>query len=522
MPPKKNQEKKVDAAPQSKQTATAADKPNGTAAESTTATAAASGNASKPDQDAYKAEQDSIRAEIDTLQLKLTAVKDKIGLTSKDGPAADRRAALRAELDGLRSSQGNNKASRSRLLDEIKAIQESVNKRIKDIQAAKQKAPFKTVADVDTAIKNLDRQVESGSLTIAQEKRAIADISTFKRARKTVEGFQAEEETIQKERARADELRKELDDPEAKALSDRYETIKKELDQIKKDGDDAYAERNQLFDERNALQKQISELHDRRRVAVQTYRDSHDRYWKKVNEDRERRAEKYRTQRAAEEEEKRKSIIEEIREEARAPAYQSQVEDCQTLIDFFGKLQFGGAVAAQAVAEVTQLFARPEVSGVPKLELRQVEADETLVARKKKGDDEEAYFVGGKGKAKKGAKQPQQQQQPKESEKNGQLNIPLGTLTALLSLSIPPPASHSEIERAIEDLKTKKAWYQANQARETQINIEKGEARIAQLEAKGLAKWGPTGENGHAAEGEAESVIETPAPEETGAVETTA
>lgn len=364
--------------------------------------------------------------------------------------------------------------------------------------------------------------MESGTLTIALEKRALADISTFKRARRTIEGFQYEEEAIQQERARADELRKEFDDPEAKAVSERYTAIKAELDQIKKDGDEAYAARNELFDERNDLQKQISALHERRRTAVQTYRDSHDRYWKKVNEDRDRRAEKYRLQRAADEEAKRKEIIDDIREQAQVPAYETQIQDCQTLIDFFGKLQHGGAVAAAAVAEANSLVAKSDVAGVPKLELRTIEIDENLVARKKKGEDEDNYFVGGKSKAKKGSKPPPA---PKETDKPGQLNIPLGTLTALLSLSIPPPSSHAEIDRAIEDLKTKKVWYEANQARETEQNVKKAEEKIKALEAKGLAKYGPTDTNGDTVtpEPEPENVAAEEAPsEEPSTVEATA
>ncbi|EJD53784.1 hypothetical protein AURDEDRAFT_96166 [Auricularia subglabra TFB-10046 SS5] len=519
MPPKKPQEKKADAAPKPKP---GKDAPNGNgAAEPAAAHAASGAPAHKPDADAYKAEQEKIRSEIEALQTKLNAVKDKIALTNKDGPAAERRAALRAEQDSLRAAQGNNKVSSERLREQIKAIQDNVQKRVQDIQAAKKKAPFKTVAEVDAAIKNLDRQVESGSMAIAQEKRALAEISTYKRARKTIEGFQAEEDAIQAERAKADALRNELNDPEAQALSARYTAIRKELDEIKEQSDAAYADRNKLFDERNALQKEINALHERRRESTQQYRDAHDRYWQKVNEDRARRAEKYRAQRAAEEEEKRKDIIEQIREEARIPAYESQIEDCQTLIDFFGKLLHGGAAAAAAIAEASQLT-KADVAGVPKLEIRKVEVDTNLVARKKKGEDEDNYFVGGKTKAKKGAKATTPQP-PKETDKNAQLNIPLPTLTALLSLSIPPPASHGEIERTVDDLKTKKTWFEANQRRQTEENVKKGEEKIRQLEAKAQAKAGADA-NGHSTPPAEETATSSPAPEiqEAPAVEATA
>jgi len=164
MPPKKTQEKKADAAA----TASATSKPKPT----DNAPAATSGHATKPDQDAYKAEQDAIRAEIDSLQARLVSqhspraipvcynllnnpadYREGQDCTQHQGWPSRRqvsrlscrhtldrglvlsmqfrRAALRAELDELRSSQGSNKASRDKLLEDIKAIQESTSKRVR-------------------------------------------------------------------------------------------------------------------------------------------------------------------------------------------------------------------------------------------------------------------------------------------------------------------------------------------------------------------------------------------------------
>ncbi|KAG6891812.1 hypothetical protein C0993_006243 [Termitomyces sp. T159_Od127] len=50
-----------------------------------------------------------------------------------------------------------------------------------------------------------------------------------------------------------------------------------------------------------------------------------------------------------------------------------------------------------------------------------------------------------------------------------------------MSLSIPPPASAVDVPRVIEDLKTKKAWFEANQARVTAENIAKAEENIQRL-----------------------------------------
>jgi hypothetical protein len=103
------------------------------------------------------------------------------------------------------------------------------------------------------------------------------------------------------------------------------------------------------------------------------------------------------------------------------------------------------------------------------------------VPRKKKGDDEEAYFVGGKGKGK-SKKGPKANDAPTEATpSSSNVNVPFGTLSALLSLSIPPPTSQADVPRVVEDLKTKKAWFEANQARETAEAIAKAEAEIRRL-----------------------------------------
>ncbi|KAG5724339.1 hypothetical protein E4T56_gene16034 [Termitomyces sp. T112] len=426
----------------------------------------------KPDKKAYDAEQERLKKEIDALQVKLSAVKDKISLATKSGgPGNDRRAALRAELDAIRGQQSNNKLSRGKVLDQIKAFQDGIQKKIKDLQAAKGKVFFKNVAEVDAHIKNLEKQVESGTMKLADEKRALADISSSKRTRRIVETFQADQDSIEADRAKIDELRKQLDDPEFKATSERFDTIKTELDAIKRESDEAYASRTRLFEERDAIQAQLNGLFNQKREFTAQYREANDLYWNKVNEDRARRAEKARAQRAAEEAQKKAEIAERLLEEAKVPAYQAQIEDCQTLIDFLS-----GKTSGNVTYKSTPLVEKNEIAGIAKLEVRQVEAvPEGSIVRKKKGEEEEAYFVGkGKSKSKKSTSNT-------PASPSAALNLPLPTLSALMSLSIPPPASAADVPRVIEDLKTKKAWFEANQTRVTAENIAKAEENIQRL-----------------------------------------
>ena len=232
-----------------------------------------------------------------------------------------------------------------------------------------------------------------------------------------------------------------------------------------------------MFDERNGLQEQIDALLRERRESTARFREANDRFYAKLNEDRARRAERARAQREADEEEKRKTRALQLREEASQPAFQVQIEDCQTLIDYFSGKTTTAVVSTAKSADYTE----------PKQDIRQVEAaPDNFVLRKKKGEDEEAYFVGGgkgnKGKGKKGPKAngaANAEATPPSSSST--VNVPFATLSALLSLSIPPPSSQADVPRVVEDLKTKKAWFEANQARVTAEAIAKAEAEIERL-----------------------------------------
>ncbi|KAK1236590.1 multicopy suppressor of BFA (Brefeldin A) [Marasmius sp. AFHP31] len=433
----------------------------------------------KPDKKVYDAEQERLKGEIDALQLKLSAVKDKISLATKGGSGNEKRNALKAELDSIRDKQSSNKSSKGKIHDQIKSHNEFINKKIADLQASKSKIPYRSVAEVDSRISNLEKQIESGNMKLADEKRALQEISQCKRNRRTVEGFQADQDAIEAERKKIDELKKQLDDPEFKAISDRYDHVRDELAALKKEEDEAYQGRSKLFEERDDLQAQVNTLYNEKRESSSNYREANDRYWTKVNEDRARRAEKAKAQRAADELAKKQEIAQRLRDEAEIPAFQAQIEDCQTLID-----ALSGKTSGEVTYKSTPLHQRGEIAGVAKLDLRKVEAaPEGMVARKKKGEDEDNYFVAGKGKSKGNKKQSAKSNDNADaaSTTSSQLNLPFSTLSALLTLSIPPPTSASDVPRVIENVKTKKAWFEANQGRVTAENISKAEADIQRL-----------------------------------------
>lgn len=90
-------------------------------------------------------------------------------------------------------------------------------------------------------------------MKLVEEKKALQEITTLKRARKVLESSSSSEDSIAADKARIEELKKSLDDPEAKKASEKFDELKKEMDSLRAEGDKAYQERNKLFDERTAL-----------------------------------------------------------------------------------------------------------------------------------------------------------------------------------------------------------------------------------------------------------------------------
>ncbi|KAF9646030.1 hypothetical protein BDM02DRAFT_375296 [Thelephora ganbajun] len=433
----------------------------------------------KPDKASYDKEQEKIKAEIDALQVKADAINEKIN-SAKGDSGNDKRSQIRRELDEIRNQQSDNKLNRGKVLDQLKALQEGIQKKIKDLNASKAKIKFRSVEEVDAHISTLDRQVESGKLKLVDEKRAIQEISTTRRLRRTVEGFQAVQAAIDYEKEKEEQLRAQLDDPEAKAISDRYERLKAEFDDLKRESDEVFAHRNKLTDERSVFQQEIDVLRSLKKESHQRYKYANDSHWAKVKEDQAKRAERLRQQKAAEGQQRKLDLVERLREEASSPAYQIEIQDCQTLIDAFSK---GTTSEVPAVTSAAEQKAS-SLAGVPQLDIRRVEAPIDMVARKKKGEEEEAYFIAGKGKKPKRRPKTNGHNSPAlstPSVSSSHFLIPLPTLTALLSLSIPPPGSKDEIPRVVEDLKTKKTWFEANQELATKEKIAKVEVDIKRI-----------------------------------------
>ncbi|KAF2273948.1 uncharacterized protein EI97DRAFT_435599 [Westerdykella ornata] len=424
----------------------------------------------KPDEEKYKEELAKAEKAHAAAQEKYNAAKAKVDLArgggpNKDSPNAKRQQELKAELAQIRQTQQGNKSSRNAVHERIKKLDEQLKSRLAELKTAKSRVNYKSVEDVDREIAHLQKQVDTGTMKLVDEKKALTEITNLNKLRKNFSGFEAQQKAIDDLKAQIAEQKKLLDDPEQKALSDRYSKLQAELDGLKAEQDNAYKNLNSLRDEQTKARNEQQEKY----MALKQLKDTYyaqKRAWQEYDfQARKARQERRRQEQLEWQNNKKKEAAAKRLEEASAPAYQDEILSAEGLIRYFDP----SALPAKEAATGSKFAASAQ---------RTVD-DSGLKGMKIAKKDDEDYFVGGGGKKKKGKKGG-----PAPAE--AKFNVNFGVLQELQKVGVEAPSSQAEVPAVVEKLKAKLEHWKADQDRKTKENIAKAQKEIERLEAEGL------------------------------------
>ncbi|KAJ5901803.1 hypothetical protein N7495_002331 [Penicillium taxi] len=429
----------------------------------------------KPDEEAYKASLAQAEKEHTAAQEKLNQIKAKLDgakPNNSDSPEAKKQQELRAELSSIRQKQQGFKTSRSSTQEKINALDSTLKARIAEQNNSRGKMSFKNVEEIDREIARLEKQVDSGTLRLVDERKALSDVSNMRKQRKGFAGLEESQKTIDDLKAQISELRKTLDNAEAKALSDKYTAIQTELDAIKAEQNNVYKNLNALRDERTNLRNDqqakysaIREIKDNYFKSRRAYKEYEDEAWRV-------RRERQKAERDAFEREKRKKIADKKLEEASALAYTDEILTAQGLIRHFDPTYNFAALGLDEKKIEGSNF-RAEVGR--KIEDSGIKGMK-VVARK----EEEDYFAGTGGKkGKKGKK-------TTPAPETAKFNMNIGVIEDFAKVKVDPPMNQTDVPAIVEKLAAKISEWKNNQASKTAENIEKAKAEIARLEEEEL------------------------------------
>ena len=370
-----------------------------------------------------------------------------------------KQSALRAEL---------------KIHDQIKQIDTSLKAKITEQNAAMAKVNYKNVAEIDAAIAELDAQVESDTMKIVDELRALADISSLRRHRNTFEGAQ---KAIDLDQAKIAELKAQLgENPEQKKLSDRYSEIIAELDSIKAEQDEFYNNLRNLRDERTRLKGLDREKFEAKKKLEREFYAAEDAYRQLEREfyaakdayrqyEKAARRERQRAEREAKEKEYKRHVAAQMMEEASLPAFASEILTCEGLIAHFDPTS-PEALAAKNKSSLLK------DAGLKASATRVVAS---LPEGKKLFKEEEDYFVGKSKKGKKGSNKGSgaatptaaaPQGEDKAGEK-GKFHLNHGILSELGKVDVRAPIGWDDVPACVEKLRERLSWYRENSERMT-------------------------------------------------------
>lgn len=286
----------------------------------------------------------------------------------------------------------------------------------------------------------------------------LQEISLLKRNRLSVEDVDDQQSAINKERNIHDELKKNINDSEAKKLSDRYEELDAEFKLLFADQSKQREARNQLYDERNRLKGVLDEEYTKMRTLRDDHRKNNDEYYTFVRQLKEFKREQEQLRKVQEENEKRQEAAKQELELAALPAFESEIALCDNLAIFLEGFVSSGnknvASSNASAADVTQAF-------------------EGMVIKKK---DDDVFFAGNSGK-----KNKQQKSKDPKEKKSDTLKLPLATMEAFFDIKVTVPTKISEIPATLTKLKERKEYYITEQPKVTELNKKKAEEKIESM-----------------------------------------
>lgn len=393
------------------------------------------------------------------------AIKAKIDLAqplNKDSPAGKRQQELKVELKSIREQQSGFKTSRGGIQDKIAGLDARLKSQIAEQKVKRGQVSWKNTEEIDREIQRLEKVAESGSATLVDQKKALAEISSLRKQKKAFGGFDEAQRSIDKVKGEIAELRKTMDNPEAKALSQKYDEADKELKAIKAEQDEAYKGINALRDERtkayNGQQEKYSalkEIRDSHYKAKQAYREYDQEQYRL-------RQEKQRAEREAYNKEKRRKIAEKKLEEASEPAFLDEILTAEGLIRYFDP----------SSPEASKSLRGP--SGFAAEAHRSVDTNSDFKGMKvsKKEDREETYFMGTGGKkGKKGKKGSATGSPAPGTPTEGKFNLSVGIIEELGKVNIEPPMSQAGVPAVVEKLKEKRDnWKKEQETKTKEVN----------------------------------------------------
>lgn len=371
------------------------------------------------------------------------------------GLSEERRAAREKVLANIKSTKESLRTeidAKKKFMEQIGALRDEIEKKTGQDKATKEKLPFRSIADMEARVRQLEASVESGALSVMDEKKALGEVSKLKRARKAFEEADSSND-INSLKLRKDRIRVEV-----AAHDDRITEIKKSLDIYSKELDTFTSERASSEALRAAhsklIEKTKSELdaaYEEKRVAFEENRKAKEAAQANWLRKEAQRAE---YDRRREIEERLDAALEKLNAFSTESKAELHVTQCSNLVAYLV------STYPNALGKSSNLETSPEENlekNLRKVTLSEDLTDAIDINKSKNASEDIFYYGSAPTKHKKGN---QKKKIALSSAEGGILDkMPLHIIASLADLGLKIPASTSDLPDLVDAINEKKAAF---------------------------------------------------------------
>jgi uncharacterized coiled-coil DUF342 family protein len=160
--------------------------------------------------------------------------------------------------------------------------------------------------------------LKRGGITLQEEKKFVAEISSLKKAKKNLEALNSQPAGIENDKVKIDTLKAQMDaiEKEIKEVDPKVTAAKEKLVAVEKELKVSYGSISSLLDTKKELSAKFNQIKEEKNALYQSFKTSQDAWFAWDRDEKKRKFEAEKLERAAEKEARLLSLAEQELEEA--------------------------------------------------------------------------------------------------------------------------------------------------------------------------------------------------------------
>lgn len=413
---------------------------------------------------AFDARLNDLDSQIATVRTKMDQLRGDYSTTPGDKNASSsvkaERDAIIEQLKAFREQQKSMIDERRSLAKELADSRELLKKKGADLNAARDRLPYRSIAEIDRLITEHEHQLETRAFKLSEERQLLQEVSKLKKAKKALQGL--ETGTAQGPGSELNSLKLKMDSVRAKLQTrddalDQLRTKTDELtEQLKRiDGirTEHQAKQANKTKQLDGLKKELETLYEQKRTTQTSLREARAQAQNAYLKAQAQREEQARRRKIEDEIDKLESLVSGRSTGSDDSVAEKKWNECSNLLAYFTPL----------VSKDREQITTSSTSNTSSTKRRQPERtianDEFEALKPKEERDLEHQFTmslavsGGKKKGNATAKNLNVSNNNSTTNELGRIPMPI--LAGLADLGLLPPTTLDSVHSLIANIKQK-------------------------------------------------------------------